>query len=82
MDIGVSGNGQIQGVAAEDIVAVRSNVIINKDCLAALKEMPDKSVDCCITSPPYYGLRDYGVEGRILKSMRSKIGRASCRERV
>ena len=65
MDIGVSGNGQIQGVAAEDIVAVRSNVIINKDCLAALKEMPDKSVDCCITSPPYYGLRDYGVEGQI-----------------
>lgn len=27
--------------------------------------MPDKSVDCCVTSPPYYGLRDYGVEGQI-----------------
>jgi len=45
--------------------SVRSNVIINKDCLAALKDMPDKSVDCCITSPPYYGLRDYGTEGQI-----------------
>lgn len=45
--------------------SVRSNVIINRDCLAALKDMPDKSVDCCVTSPPYYGLRDYGVEGQI-----------------
>lgn len=26
-----------------------------------LKEIPDNSVDCCITSPPYYGLRDYGT---------------------
>lgn len=45
--------------------SVSSNVIINKDCLAALKDMPDKSVDCCVTSPPYYGLRDYGMEGQI-----------------
>jgi len=27
--------------------------------------MPDESVDCCITSPPYYGLRDYGIDGQI-----------------
>lgn len=27
--------------------------------------MPDSSVHCCITSPPYYGLRDYGVDGQI-----------------
>lgn len=26
-----------------------------------LKQIPDKSVNCCITSPPYYGLRDYGT---------------------
>jgi site-specific DNA-methyltransferase (cytosine-N4-specific) len=26
--------------------------------------MPDQSVDCCVTSPPYFGLRDYGVEGQ------------------
>lgn len=38
---------------------------MNKDCLAALKEMPDESVHCCVTSPPYYALRDYGVEGQI-----------------
>jgi len=32
------------------------------DCLAA---MPDESVHCCVTSPPYWGLRDYGVSGMI-----------------
>lgn len=41
------------------------NKIENKDCLIGLKELPDQSIDCCITSPPYFGLRDYGVEGQI-----------------
>ena len=31
------------------------------DCLEVLKTLPDESVDCCVTSPPYYGLRDYGT---------------------
>jgi len=35
------------------------------DALDILKTMDDKSVNCCITSPPYWGLRDYGVEGQI-----------------
>lgn len=34
------------------------------DSLAVLKQLPDASVDCCVTSPPYFGLRDYGVEGQ------------------
>src|SRR5690606_1492456 len=29
------------------------------------KELPDNSVHTCITSPPYFGLRDYGVDGQI-----------------
>ena len=29
------------------------------DCRDVLKTLPDKSVDCCVTSPPYWGLRDY-----------------------
>jgi DNA modification methylase len=33
--------------------------------LEVLRAMPDASVDCIVTSPPYYGLRDYGVEGQI-----------------
>lgn len=39
--------------------------IYNADCLNVLKEMPDNSVDSIITSPPYFNLRDYGVEGQI-----------------
>ena len=41
------------------------NKIIEGDCLKSLREMPDNSVNCCITSPPYYGLRDYGNEGQL-----------------
>jgi len=33
--------------------------------LEVLKTLPDESVDCIVTSPPYWGLRDYGVEGQI-----------------
>lgn len=35
--------------------------ILHGDCLEVLKTLPDESVNCCITSPPYYGLRDYGT---------------------
>lgn len=35
------------------------------DCLDSLKSMPENSVQTCITSPPYWGLRDYGVAGQI-----------------
>ncbi|MBF8297389.1 MAG: hypothetical protein HW395_46 [candidate division NC10 bacterium] len=35
------------------------------DTLAVLIEMTDESVQTCITSPPYWGLRDYGVEGQL-----------------
>lgn len=41
------------------------NKIICGDCLAVLKTLPDESVNCCITSPPYWGLRDYGVNGQL-----------------
>ena len=37
------------------------NEILHGDCLDMLKTLPDESVNCCITSPPYYGLRDYGT---------------------
>ncbi len=35
------------------------------DCLDVLRALPDGSVDCCVTSPPYWGLRDYGTEGQM-----------------
>jgi DNA modification methylase len=35
------------------------------DALEVLRGMPDGSVNCAVTSPPYFGLRDYGTEGQI-----------------
>lgn len=35
------------------------------DTLTVLKSWPDEFVQCCVTSPPYWGLRDYGVEGQL-----------------
>lgn len=35
------------------------------DCLEMLRTLPEKSVHCCISSPPYFALRDYGVDGQI-----------------
>ena len=35
------------------------------DCIESLRLMPEQSVNCCVTSPPYYRLRDYGVDGQI-----------------
>lgn len=37
------------------------NRILQGNCLTILKKLKDESVDCCVTSPPYWGLRDYGT---------------------
>ncbi len=42
-----------------------TNTILHGDSLAVLKQLPDRCVQCCVTSPPYYNLRDYGVDGQI-----------------
>lgn len=39
--------------------------IIISDALTGLKQIPDENVDMCVTSPPYYNLRDYGADGQI-----------------
>jgi DNA modification methylase len=39
--------------------------ILQGDCREVLKTLPDCSVHCCVTSPPYFGLRDYGCAGQI-----------------
>ena len=46
-------------------VPIQLDHIYTGDCLEVLKTLPDESVHCCITSPPYYALRDYGVDGQI-----------------
>ena len=35
------------------------------DCRETLKSLPEQAVQCCVTSPPYWGLRDYGVDGQL-----------------
>ena len=44
---------------------MQTNTTYNMDALAAAKLLPDACVDCIVTSPPYYGLRDYGIDGQI-----------------
>lgn len=39
--------------------------ILTGDALQQLKTISSRSVNCCVTSPPYFGLRDYGVDGQI-----------------
>jgi len=39
--------------------------IIQGDCIEGLRTLPDASAHCCVTSPPYWGLRDYGHDGQI-----------------
>jgi DNA modification methylase len=39
--------------------------VITSDVMDGLRQLPDESVHCVVTSPPYWGLRDYGVAGQI-----------------
>ena len=41
------------------------NVILNGDVREQLRLIPDETVNCVVTSPPYWGLRDYGTEGQL-----------------
>jgi len=44
---------------------IKKNTVYNMDALEGLKTLPDGCVDMCVTSPPYWGLRDYGVDGQL-----------------
>ncbi len=41
------------------------NKIHNEDCIETIQRMEDESINCVVTSPPYWGLRDYGVDGQL-----------------
>ena len=40
-------------------------IVMIGDCLEKLKELPDESVNTCVTSPPYWNLRDYVVSNQL-----------------
>lgn len=42
-----------------------SHQILVGDCIDMMRTLPDQSVQCCVTSPPYFGLRDYGMAEQI-----------------
>lgn len=44
---------------------MKTNTIYNGDALEVLKTFTDESINMCMTSPPYWRLRDYGVEGQL-----------------
>ena len=44
---------------------METNVILEGNCLETLSRLPDNSVHVCITSPPYWGLRDYGHDDQL-----------------
>ena len=46
-------------------IDIEKNTIINGNSLEVLKSLPDNSIDCCVTSPPYYNLRNYDCDGQI-----------------
>ncbi|MDA2926791.1 site-specific DNA-methyltransferase [Acidobacteria bacterium AH-259-G07] len=53
-DYRISGSGDLE-----------TNRIYQGEALEVLRTFPDECVDCIVTSPPYYGLRDYGIEGQL-----------------
>ena len=50
---------------ARRYTTIQLNTIHTGDCLEILKTLPEDSVHCCVTSPPYYALRDYGMDAQI-----------------
>jgi DNA modification methylase len=40
---------------------MRKIKILHGNCIDKIKELDDNSIDCVVSSPPYFGLRDYGT---------------------
>ena len=46
-------------------IPIEDSMVIQGDVRSVLQRLPSNSVQCVVTSPPYWGLRDYGIEGQI-----------------
>lgn len=46
-------------------IILEDSLIIESDAILALQKLSSDSVQCIVTSPPYWGLRDYGIDGQI-----------------
>lgn len=56
--------GQLEQTFIFDPVQLAKNTLLQGDCLAVMQTLPTQSVHCCVTSPPYYNLRDYAKVGQ------------------
>lgn len=54
------------------MIPIQLDTIYTGDCLEVLRTLPDESVHCCVTSPPYYALRDYGMDNQIGREVSPK----------
>jgi len=54
-----------QKVSPPQKVKLHDSLILEGDAIQAMKLLPTGSIQCIITSPPYWGLRDYGIDGQI-----------------
>ena len=52
-------------IAQERLTTLEKSLIIEGDACTALRHLPDASIQCCVTSPPYWSLRDYNIPGQI-----------------
>jgi site-specific DNA-methyltransferase (adenine-specific) len=52
-------------VAPAPLLEYRGSTLFEGDALTVLRRLPSRAVQCVVTSPPYWGLRDYGIEAQI-----------------
>ena len=57
---------------------IETDKIYCGDSLQVLQTLPDNCMDCCVTSPPYYALRDYGTDGQIHEVKRVLTPEGTC----
>src|SRR5436189_2824830 len=57
--------GTVQSTPPTDRTTLPRNTILLGDVRTRLRELPDNSVDCIITSPPYFGVRNYGHDDQM-----------------
>lgn len=55
----------VEYVARPAFLALRKSTLFEGDALTVLHRLPSKSIRCVVTSPPYWGMRDYGIDGQI-----------------
>lgn len=56
---------EVERIARQETLALRGSMLFEGDALTVLRCLPAASVRCVVTSPPYWGLRDYGIAEQI-----------------